>query len=90
MFWSFVLIHLKRDQFSKKSLVPWIKHFSNFDFHCICSHNPKNNTFTSVYHTPLNLTLKKPVAATGGVSHLALHFEITFKGMPWAQTPADC
>ncbi|KAH0506999.1 Nebulin-related-anchoring protein [Microtus ochrogaster] len=32
------------------------------------AHNPKNNTFTSVYHTPLNLTLKKPVAATGGVN----------------------
>ncbi|XP_075830607.1 nebulin-related-anchoring protein isoform X8 [Microtus pennsylvanicus] len=32
------------------------------------AHNPKNNTFTSVYHTPLNLTLKKPGAATGGVN----------------------
>uniref|UniRef100_A0A8C8T088 Nebulin-related-anchoring protein n=1 Tax=Peromyscus maniculatus bairdii TaxID=230844 RepID=A0A8C8T088_PERMB len=32
------------------------------------AHNPKNNTFTSVYHTPLNLTLKKPVAAAGGVN----------------------
>ncbi|XP_027262734.1 nebulin-related-anchoring protein isoform X9 [Cricetulus griseus] len=32
------------------------------------AHNPKNNTFTSVYRTPLNITLKKPVAATGGIS----------------------
>ncbi|XP_036048613.1 nebulin-related-anchoring protein isoform X1 [Onychomys torridus] len=32
------------------------------------AHNPKNNTFTSVYRTPLNLTLKKPVAAGGGVN----------------------
>ncbi|CAO2585902.1 Nebulin-related-anchoring protein [Lemmus lemmus] len=32
------------------------------------AHNPKNNTFTSVYHTPLNLTLKKPVAAAGGLN----------------------
>ncbi|XP_040598371.1 nebulin-related-anchoring protein isoform X4 [Mesocricetus auratus] len=32
------------------------------------AHNPKNNTFTSVYHTPLNLTLKKPVAAMGGIT----------------------
>ncbi|KAL1788490.1 nebulin-related-anchoring protein isoform X1 [Sigmodon hispidus] len=31
------------------------------------AHNPKNNTFTSVYHTPLNLTSKKPVAAMGGI-----------------------
>uniref|UniRef100_A0A8C6IJJ7 Nebulin-related-anchoring protein n=1 Tax=Mus spicilegus TaxID=10103 RepID=A0A8C6IJJ7_MUSSI len=31
------------------------------------AHNPKNNTFTSVYHTPLNLTLKKSVAAMGGI-----------------------
>ncbi|XP_028629301.1 nebulin-related-anchoring protein [Grammomys surdaster] len=31
------------------------------------AHNPKNNTFTSVYHTPLNLTLKKSVAATGPI-----------------------
>ncbi|CAH6940129.1 Nrap [Phodopus roborovskii] len=32
------------------------------------AHNPKNNTFTSVYHTPLNITLKKPVPATGGIN----------------------
>ncbi|XP_021073935.1 nebulin-related-anchoring protein [Mus pahari] len=31
------------------------------------AHNPKNNTFTSVYHAPLNLTLKKSVAAMGGI-----------------------
>uniref|UniRef100_A0A8I6AB88 Nebulin-related anchoring protein n=1 Tax=Rattus norvegicus TaxID=10116 RepID=A0A8I6AB88_RAT len=30
------------------------------------AHNPKNNTFTSVYRTPLNLTLKNSVAAMGG------------------------
>ncbi|XP_041517329.1 nebulin-related-anchoring protein isoform X7 [Microtus oregoni] len=52
------------------------------------AHNPKNNTFTSVYHTPLNLTLKKPVAATGGVSgqendgkqvESVLHWDVTSK-----------
>ncbi|XP_057633652.1 nebulin-related-anchoring protein isoform X1 [Chionomys nivalis] len=32
------------------------------------AHNPKNNTFTSVYHTPLHLTVKTPVAATGGLN----------------------
>ncbi|XP_060247484.1 nebulin-related-anchoring protein [Meriones unguiculatus] len=32
------------------------------------AHNPKNNTFTSVYHAPLSLTLKKSVAATGGIN----------------------
>uniref|UniRef100_A0A8D2CK82 Nebulin-related-anchoring protein n=1 Tax=Sciurus vulgaris TaxID=55149 RepID=A0A8D2CK82_SCIVU len=32
------------------------------------AHNPKNNTFTSVYHTPLNLNAKKLPGAMGGVS----------------------
>ncbi|XP_047408150.1 nebulin-related-anchoring protein isoform X2 [Sciurus carolinensis] len=32
------------------------------------AHNPKNNTFTSVYHTPLNLNAKKLLGAMGGVS----------------------
>uniref|UniRef100_A0A8C5YUD3 Nebulin-related-anchoring protein n=1 Tax=Marmota marmota marmota TaxID=9994 RepID=A0A8C5YUD3_MARMA len=30
------------------------------------AHNPKNNTFTSVYHTPLNLNAKKIPGAVGG------------------------
>ncbi|XP_008828431.1 nebulin-related-anchoring protein isoform X2 [Nannospalax galili] len=32
------------------------------------AHNPKNNTFTSVYHAPLNLNVKKSVGALGGVN----------------------
>ncbi|XP_054975530.1 nebulin-related-anchoring protein isoform X2 [Sorex araneus] len=31
------------------------------------AHNPKNNTFTSVYHTPLNLTVRKSPAAIPGI-----------------------
>ncbi|ELV13446.1 Nebulin-related-anchoring protein [Tupaia chinensis] len=31
------------------------------------AHNPKNNTFTSVYHTPLNLNTKKSAEAIGGM-----------------------
>ncbi|KAM5139679.1 nebulin-related-anchoring protein isoform 4-T4 [Callospermophilus lateralis] len=31
------------------------------------AHNPKNNTFTSVYHTPLNLNAKKIPGAVGGI-----------------------
>uniref|UniRef100_A0A8C0WNF1 Nebulin-related-anchoring protein n=1 Tax=Castor canadensis TaxID=51338 RepID=A0A8C0WNF1_CASCN len=32
------------------------------------AHNPKNNTFTSVYHTPLNLNVKKCLGAMGGIN----------------------
>ncbi|KAM5271602.1 nebulin-related-anchoring protein isoform 2-T2 [Ctenodactylus gundi] len=32
------------------------------------AHNPKNNTFTSVYHTPLNLNVKAFSGAMGGVN----------------------
>ncbi|XP_051002792.1 nebulin-related-anchoring protein isoform X2 [Acomys russatus] len=32
------------------------------------AHNPKDNTFTSVYHTPLNPTLTKSLATTGGIN----------------------
>ncbi|XP_040342421.1 nebulin-related-anchoring protein isoform X9 [Herpailurus yagouaroundi] len=31
------------------------------------AHNPKNNTFTSVYHTPLNLNMRKTPEAIHGV-----------------------
>nr|XP_023402466.1 nebulin-related-anchoring protein isoform X3 [Loxodonta africana] len=31
------------------------------------AHNPKNNTFTSVYHTPLNLNMKKAPEAISGM-----------------------
>ncbi|XP_062958084.1 nebulin-related-anchoring protein isoform X4 [Cynocephalus volans] len=31
------------------------------------AHNPKNNTFTSVYHTPLNLNTRKSPEAIGGI-----------------------
>ncbi|XP_023571210.1 nebulin-related-anchoring protein isoform X3 [Octodon degus] len=31
------------------------------------AHNPKNNTFTSVYHTPLSLNLKTFPGAVGGI-----------------------
>ncbi|XP_008049334.1 nebulin-related-anchoring protein isoform X2 [Carlito syrichta] len=31
------------------------------------AHNPKNNTFTSVYHTPLNLNVKKSSEAISGI-----------------------
>nr|XP_004659376.2 nebulin-related-anchoring protein isoform X1 [Jaculus jaculus] len=32
------------------------------------AHNPKNNTFTSVYHTPVSLNVKKSVGAMGGIT----------------------
>ncbi|XP_049710624.1 nebulin-related-anchoring protein [Elephas maximus indicus] len=32
------------------------------------AHNPKNNTFTSVYHTPLNLNMKKAPEAINGMA----------------------
>ncbi|XP_005387839.1 PREDICTED: nebulin-related-anchoring protein isoform X1 [Chinchilla lanigera] len=32
------------------------------------AHNPKNNTFTSVYHTPLNLNAKTFSGAMGGIN----------------------
>ncbi|XP_069844147.1 nebulin-related-anchoring protein isoform X2 [Dipodomys merriami] len=32
------------------------------------AHNPKNNTFTSVYHIPLNPNVKKSLGAMGGIS----------------------
>ncbi|XP_004763890.1 nebulin-related-anchoring protein isoform X1 [Mustela putorius furo] len=31
------------------------------------AHNPKNNTFTSVYHTPLNLNMRKSSEASHGI-----------------------
>ncbi|XP_055976633.1 nebulin-related-anchoring protein isoform X3 [Sorex fumeus] len=35
------------------------------------AHNPKNNTFTSVYHTPLNLNVRKSSAAIPGRAYWA-------------------
>lgn len=42
------------------------------------AHNPKNNSFTSVYHTPLNLNMRKQPEAIHGVSYLILNFQTAF------------
>lgn len=66
----------------------WIKCVSNFDLNLFFgSHNPKNNTFTSVYYTPLSLNARKFPEAVGGVSYFIFHFKIAFKEDPWAKVP---
>lgn len=34
----------------------------------LCRHNPKNNTFTSVYETPINMNAKKQAETVSEVS----------------------
>lgn len=62
-------------------------HFQ-FDFIPVfCSHNPKINTFTSVYQTPLNVNRRKSPGDLHGVSYLLLNFKTAFKESFLAQTP---